>query len=293
MINKIFKPISFCGGVNSANLLALKVIKQFKNTKKVYLLGKLVNNIDVCNKLSNEGIVTLDIEPNQYKNAIQNIIENDSVVIFSAHGHDSSLNQLLIDKNVIIYDTTCSKIKETLLKIKKIHDEFDSPICIVGKENHPETVVLLKSYSSNIFYNIKTKEFKKLNSSKLVTFAQSTISIEEYQNAISQLKKYYKRVEVIDTLCSVTHIREDLITKVDDSFDLILVVGSKKSSNTTSLYNRAVEFYKANKKVLMIDNLESLKRIDIKSHKKVAIFSGTSTMMESILAISNYLSSLK
>ena len=109
----ILSPSGCCHGVNNAINMAIEA--KAKYNLPTFILGMLVHNEIVIDNLSKLGIITIkDKAPLEAINDI-----NEGVIIFTAHGHDESLDKLAKDKGLIVIDTTCAFVKTNHLLIKR------------------------------------------------------------------------------------------------------------------------------------------------------------------------------
>lgn len=278
-------PISYCFGVTKAIDKALEIKYKFPD-KNIYFFGELVHNENVIKYFNSLNIKAV---PFTEFNALE-ILEQfttDDVVIFSAHGHDKKYEEVLNKNNVTFFDTTCIKVKKVLDQIST----YDGEIIYVGKTGHPETIASL-SYSKKIYLYDIAKDFK-FNYSQVKTntpliLNQSTLSILEIKNIFDDIKIHYKNAVFIDEICSASRIRQEKILQLDSSVDLVVVVGDKKSSNSTKLYNLSNDNNK-NVLTIMVNSVNDLSKYNLKHYKKALIASGTSTPLETIKEIESYL----
>ena len=280
----LLKPIGFCQGVIKAISKAYQIKKE-NNDKNVFVLGKLVHNEEVIKNLESKGIFTLDISNNDETSIIEKI-NNEDIVILTAHGHSKSIEKLLDGKKIRYYDTTCIKVKENM-KIIKEHESRG--IIYIGKRNHPETTAAL-SVSNNIFlYDIKEgMDFLKVNFPSPIVINQTTLSFLEINKIHQEILGYFPKAVIYDEVCNATRLRQEALFSNEDEYDLIVIVGSKNSSNTDQLFQIARNRY-GDSLVIKVDNIDEVKRLDLSSYHNCLIGSGTSTPFEIIVDIKSYL----
>ena len=117
---------------------------------------------------------------------------------------------------------------------------------------------------------------------------QTTLSFLELNNIHKEILENIPKANIIDEICPVTRIRQENIINLKKDYDLLIIIGSKTSSNTNKLYELALKYHQ-NKKVLMIGSKKDLFNFDLSNYKHVAIFSGTSTPNEIINEVKQYL----
>ena len=281
-------PISYCFGVTKAINDTLKIRKEYPN-KDVYFFGDLVHNQKVVNFFLELGIKVVQFSEDDAFSKLEQFNSND-LVIFSAHGHDKKYEEVLKKNNVLFFDTTCIKVKKNLNLIENAKEQ----IIYIGKKEHPETFASL-SYSEHIFlYDIKDYgkfDYSKVTDKKPLILNQSTLSINEIEKIFEDIKKHIPDAKFVDEICDASRIRQTKIISLPSDVDLVIVVGDKKSSNTTKLYNLSVAHNK-NALTLMVNGSDELQEYDLSKYKNAIIASGTSAPLSLIEEVQKYLEEL-
>lgn len=280
----LLKPIGYCQGVYNAINKALE-IRSLHPDKNIYVLGQLIHNTEVINHLLNYGITTVDVN---YKNMYEQLdsFSSDDILIFTAHGHDKRYEDYLKKKKITFYDTTCDKVHNNFNNVIK---NLNRGIIFIGKENHPETIAALSISKDIVLYDIENGiDYSKIKTENPLIINQTTLSLLELKQIFNDIKKHLPKAEIMDEICNATKIRQENIIKLDKYYDLIIVVGSKESSNTDKLYQLALSTKKA-KKVIKINNYLDLLNENLEEYNEVLITSGTSTPIKIINELSIYL----
>ena len=279
----IIQPSGYCFGVMNAINEAIK-IKENYPFNNVYVLGELVHNEDVISFLNNHDIHTLVVNNNE-EEILKNLNTND-ILIFSAHGHNEKLDELLKNKKITFFDTTCKNVRKNLDLIK---ENMDKGIIYIGKENHAETKAAISISNKVILYDLdKGLDFSKITFKEPIIINQTTLSFLELNNIHKEILENIPKANIIDEICPVTRIRQENIINLKKDYDLLIIIGSKTSSNTNKLYELALKYHQ-NKKVLMIGSKKDLFNLNLSNYEHVAIFSGTSTPNEIINEVKQYL----
>lgn len=280
----LLKPIGFCQGVIKAIAKAYQIKSENKD-RNVFVLGRLVHNEKVINDLESKGIFTLDVNNQNISEAIKKLNPTD-LVILTAHGHSQYIEELLEEKGIKYYDTTCEKVKENMRIIK---DNEKRGIIYIGKKNHPETMASL-SLSNNVFlYDITEGiDFTKVIFPSPVVINQTTLSFLEIKKIHHDILNHYPDALIYDEVCNATRLRQEALFSNEENYDLIIIVGSIHSSNTEQLFQIAKDRYK-DSLVIKINDLEEIKKIDLSNCRTCLIGSGTSTPLEVIEEIKQYL----
>lgn len=268
-------PRGFCKGVVDAYVKTKEIALNNPN-KKIYMIGWLVHNSHIINELRNMGIeVITDSNISRYE-VVKNIENTEnSIVIFSAHGTDSKAINLSKMRNIEYFDLTCEYVYKThklIIKNLKMH----KTILFIGKNNHPETLAIL-SISKKIFFIETLDDAKKINlplDENIFLTNQTTISIYDFYEIIHYLKKKFKNIAFKNDICNATKERQEAIINMDESIDILIVVGDKKSSNS----NKLVEIAKKNNvDSYLLESICDIKWEWFKNKKHIGISSGCST----------------
>lgn len=269
----ILSPNGYCYGVKRAINLALDIKKENPN-KKVYVLGMLVHNNYVCDFLLKNQIFTIDVPPNKYKEVLLKL-KSDDIVIFTAHGHDIELDQIIKDKKIQSYDAICPMVKHNNDLIKNALEK-GKKVIYIGQENHPEAIGALSMSNDIIFMTNKLLDLsyydKKLN---YFVINQTTLNIEELKGIHKDLKSIFPNIEIADEICAATRLRQQIILQLT-GYDVLLVVGSLKSSNTNKLYELATNKL-PDISTFRIESLKDIPFNKLDKQQKIAITGGTST----------------
>ena len=276
----MLKPIGHCFGVLKAIEIAKETKEKYRD-KNVYVFGLLVHNEEVVKSLENEGIKTIEMNEENALDLLNKFNKND-VVIFTAHGHPEAYENILKNNGVTYVDATCKKVKDCFNVIKDAEE-----VIYIGKSHHPETVAALTMNKNTHLYDITSGlNFNELKGNHPLVINQTTLSFLELENIHQDIKNRLPHAIFYDEICDATLLRQRAIEKIGDDIDTIIIVGSKRSSNTMKLYDIAKSKH-ADKQIILVNNVEELKQYQL--GKNIALASGTSTSIETINSIKNYL----
>ena len=209
----------FCVGVTRAYNIAQKI------EGEVFMLGNLVHNDAVIEKLKNQGI-----------KSVKNIAGVKSgTLLISAHGVPPEIYKEAQDKGLRIIDTTCSWVKR-VQKLAKESVGSGYQLIIIGDKNHPEVKGII-GWSENkgiVISNPEDVESIKLGD-KVAVVAQTTQSEKNFNEVVSLINARVKNVIVHNTICGATEKRQQAAVRLAKKVDLILVIGDIKSANTKRL----------------------------------------------------------
>ena len=280
----LLKPIGHCFGVLKAIEIAKQTKVDFPN-KNIYVFGLLVHNEEVVKELEQNDIKTIEMNEDTAIELLNNFTPND-VVIFTAHGHPQVYEEILRKNNVTYVDATCKKVKDCFNIIKEAEE-----VIYIGKNHHPEAVAALTMNNNAHLYDInKGFDYSLLKSDHPLVINQTTLSFLELEAIHQEIKNKVPNAIFHDEICDATLLRQKAIHKIGDDIDTIVIVGSKRSSNTMKLYDIA-KLVHPNKQVVMVNDVNELKEYKL-ANKNIALASGTSTSIKTINEIKQYLSSL-
>ena len=281
---KLAKYAGFCYGVKRAVETAKK-LKLENPDKDVYVFGELIHNADVIKELDALGIKTLYEIPKKVEN---------SICIIRSHGASPEIINKLSEAGFEIHDLTCLDVKKVQQKaMELVNDGYY--LVIVGKAEHPEVIAIrahAEQYGSNILVSIEVKELKQFEdklkqNKKIGVVVQTTQRLETLNKIVEYLTSISKELKIYNTICLSTSHRQNEARELAKENDLVLVVGSKKSANTTHL----AEILHKISTTIHIENAEELKDYDelLNSSDKIAITAGASTPVNIIDDVINYI----
>lgn len=263
----VAKSSGFCQGVKRAVDVAMNV----DVPSAVY--GKLIHNEIVLEKLKERGVECID-DLSQL---------GDRKLIIRSHGVGKQVYDYL-EKNGIEYiDCTCVFVK----KIHKIvHENYlaGKQIIIIGNPNHPE-VIGINGWCENsaIIYNGEENiQFDDQKEYCLVV--QTTYDHKKVELFIKFLQNNIKSLDRNNTICYTTFCRQQECDLLSKNSDIMLVVGSKNSSNTSKLFDISV---KNCSKTYLIETISDLESVTIDKKIKIGIIAGASTPPELIEEVKN------
>jgi small subunit ribosomal protein S1 len=258
------KTAGFCFGVNNAVNTVYELIDN--SNKKIYTIGPIIHNEQVIDQLKSKGVEIVD--------SIEELKTEGDVVI-RAHGISKGLYQAIKDKGFNTIDATCPYVKKIHNLVKEKHDE-GYQIIIVGDRDHPE-VKGINGWCDNsaiIVNDINEVDMLVPSEKKFCVVAQTTLISENWDNIYKKLKNKFKNLIKFDTICNATSKRQHEAAQIAREADLMLVVGSKSSSNTRKLFkickNICPETYQ-------VETAGDIPPVNIKKIKKVGITAGAST----------------
>lgn len=280
----LLKPIGYCRGVIEAVSTTYAVKKKHPGSE-IYVFGHLVHNDSVIEELEKNGIHSVDTEQKDPYSVLAQF-KKDDIVIFSAHGHDEKYEDFLRKRGVRFYDTTCRIVRENLARIKA---NLKRGVIYIGKKGHPETEAALSLSEQIVLYDIREGiDYSLVKNPSPLIVNQTTLSVVELNRIYEEIRKHLPEAELSDEICNATRIRQETLRDFTEEADLILIVGSKRSSNTDKLFQIAGTAH-SGIPCLKINGKEDLKGISLENFHHAVIAGGTSTPYKKIEEIKKYL----
>ena len=262
------EPRGFCAGVDRAIAIVEKALEKYG--APIYVRHEVVHNEFVIENLKRKGAIFVeDMED----------IPKGSHVIYSAHGVSKLVRKKASDFNLVPIDATCPLVtkvhKEVIQQNKKGHI-----IIMIGHKGHPEVDGTMGQVDDNdkTFLVQNLGDIDKLrikNTEKISYVTQTTLSIDETKEIIDKLKEKYPNISGPNKsdICYATQNRQDAIKSLIKDKELIIVVGSSNSSNSSRLAELAKQ---EGVESVLVGNIESFDLSILLNKKKIGITAGAS-----------------
>ena len=268
---KLAKFAGFCYGVKRAVETAKK-LKSENPDRNVFVLGELIHNTDVINELEALGIKTITEVPEK----------GDGICVVRSHGESPEVIEKIRNAGFELVDLTCPDVKKVQQKAIELAKD-DYYVVIVGKSEHPEVIGIkanAKLWSDNVVVASSVEQLKAYENDikahkKVGIVVQTTQMLKTLNPIVEYLTSISKELHVANTICQSTAMRQSEAKELAKESDLMIVVGSKKSANTTHL----AEILKNITNTIHIENdseLDNYKDI-IAGSEKISITAGAST----------------
>ncbi len=252
----------FCFGVKRAVDMANSEVKN--SHEKVYSYGPLIHNPQVVKKFEKIGLSIIEDTDKA----------RDNKIIIRAHGVSKSIIQQFNDNNSIIIDTTCPYVKSVHKKVEEFHNKGYN-IIIIGDSNHPE-VIGINGWCDDTAYIINSEE-EAINLpiiDKICVVSQTTNTQEKFEKITKIIEKKGNDVQIFNTICNATNLRQSSCKEVASNVDAMIVIGGYHSSNTRKLVEISRKYCNY---VYHIETAKELPLEELKKFNKIGITAGAST----------------
>ena len=267
------QPRGFCAGVDRAINIVNEALNRFG--APIYVR----HNAYVVNELREKGAVFVDD---------LHEVPKGGIVVFSAHGVSKEVRQDAEQRGLQVYDATCPLVTKVHLEVVKMCKEGYT-VLMIGHAGHPEVEGTMGQVKEGVFLIEKIGDVEKLtfpSDTKIAFVTQTTLSVDETKEIVDALtSKFPKIVQPRkQDICYATQNRQDAVKLMAPQVEVVIVVGSKASSNSNRLRELSE---KLGVPSYMVDAPEQLKAEWFAGKKRVGLTAGASapeSLAQSIVA---------
>jgi 4-hydroxy-3-methylbut-2-enyl diphosphate reductase len=245
-------PRGFCAGVDRAVEIVDRALDLFG--APIFVRHEIVHNRYIVENLKRKGAIFIE-ELTE--------VPDDATLIFSAHGVSRAIEDEAAVRGLRIFDATCPLVTKVHLEVER-HARLGRDVVLIGHAGHPEVEGTMGHFDprhgGKIHLIERIDDVANLhveNPNGLAYSTQTTLSVDETQTIIAALRQRFPEIEgpKKDDICYATQNRQDAVRDLTASCDVILVVGSKTSSNSNRLREIAEQ---AGKAAYLIDGVEDI-----------------------------------
>ncbi|ARW83655.1 MULTISPECIES: 4-hydroxy-3-methylbut-2-enyl diphosphate reductase [Aeromonas] len=262
-------PRGFCAGVDRAISIVESALEKFG--APIYVRHEVVHNRYVVNKLKEAGAVFVE-ELDE--------VPDDSIVIFSAHGVAKTVREMAKSRALKVFDATCPLVTKVHMEVHRASRKGSEAV-LIGHAGHPEVIGTMGQYENREggMYLVETPDdvarLKVKNPDDLCFVTQTTLSVDETSDVIDALRKQFPKIQGPrkDDICYATQNRQDAVREMAGLVDVMLVVGSRNSSNSNRLRELAE---KVGSKAYLIDDASMIETGWLEGVKAIGVTAGAS-----------------
>jgi 4-hydroxy-3-methylbut-2-en-1-yl diphosphate reductase len=228
------KPRGYCAGVDRAVVTVEKALETYG--APVYVRKEIVHNKHVVETLTERGAIFVE-EADE--------VPEGALVVFSAHGVAPVVHQQAAERNLRTIDATCPLVTKVHQEAKRFaRDDYD--ILLIGHEGHEEVEGTAGEAPEHVQLVDTPEDVAKVavrDPSKVVWLSQTTLSVDETLERVDQLRERFPDLQnpPSDDICYATQNRQVAVKAMAAECDLVLVVGSRNSSNSKRLVEVALQ----------------------------------------------------
>lgn len=256
------KSAGFCFGVENA----IKQVYKNLGSKKLLTYGPIIHNKTVINDLESKGVKVID--------NLDSV--KDETVIIRSHGVKPQFYENMDKNNINYIDCTCPYVKKIHQRVRDKYN-LGFNIIIVGDKFHPE-IIGINGYADNNGIIIESLEEAKNISfdinKKYAIVVQTTFQKVVFDEIVSFITDKVVDLEIYNTICRATSSRQKEAEKLSQEVDIMIILGDRKSSNTSKLYS----ICKKNcKKTFLIESISEIELNIFSSSDRIGVTAGAST----------------
>ncbi|KSZ59030.1 4-hydroxy-3-methylbut-2-enyl diphosphate reductase [Rhodococcus pyridinivorans KG-16] len=227
------EPRGYCAGVDRAVETVEKALDKYG--APIYVRKEIVHNRHVVDTLADRGVVFVD-ETDE--------VPEGAVLVFSAHGVSPAVHESAAARQLRTIDATCPLVTKVHHEAKRFaRDDFD--ILLIGHEGHeevegtageaPDHVQLVDGPDAVDSVTVR-------DPSKVIWLSQTTLSVDETMQTVQRLRQKFPQLQdpPSDDICYATQNRQVAVKAMAPECDLVIVVGSRNSSNSVRLVEVAL-----------------------------------------------------
>ena len=220
-------PRGFCAGVERAIAIVERALEKFG--APIYVRHEVVHNRYVVDGLKAKGAVFVEDLAE---------VPDGATVIFSAHGVPQSVRKEAAARGLKVFDATCPLVTKVHLEVTRLHRQ-GYEIVMIGHKGHPEVEGTMGQATGRMYLVESVDDVAplKVGVAPLAYVTQTTLSVDDAQAIVAALRERFPDIvgPRKDDICYATQNRQDAVKAMAGRVDVVIVVGSKNSSNSNRL----------------------------------------------------------
>ncbi|MGQ6050164.1 4-hydroxy-3-methylbut-2-enyl diphosphate reductase [Serratia sp. IR-2025] len=263
-------PRGFCAGVDRAISIVERALELYG--APIYVRHEVVHNRYVVDSLRERGAVF-----------IEEIAEvpDGSILIFSAHGVSQAVRAEAKARDLtMLFDATCPLVTKVHMEVARASRRGTEAI-LIGHAGHPEVEGTMGQYNNpqGGMYLVESPEdvwkLQVKNENNLCFMTQTTLSVDDTSDVIDALRQRFPSIigPRKDDICYATTNRQEAVRNLAGDADVVLVVGSKNSSNSNRLAELA---QRVGKPAYLIDSAADIQESWLSEARNIGVTAGAS-----------------
>ncbi|WP_423731748.1 4-hydroxy-3-methylbut-2-enyl diphosphate reductase [Hafnia paralvei] len=263
-------PRGFCAGVDRAISIVERALEIYG--APIYVRHEVVHNRYVVNSLRERGAVFIE--------EISEVPDN-TILIFSAHGVSQAVRAEAKARNLtMLFDATCPLVTKVHMEVARASRKGTEAI-LIGHAGHPEVEGTMGQYNNpeGGMYLVESPEdvwkLQVKNEANLCFMTQTTLSVDDTSDIIDALRERFPQIigPRKDDICYATTNRQEAVRNLAAEAEVVLVVGSKNSSNSNRLAELA---QRAGIPAFLIDSAEDIREEWLEGVNCIGVTAGAS-----------------
>jgi len=274
------RPRGYCAGVDRAVVTVEKALQLYG--APVYVRKQIVHNAHVVRSLESKGAVFVDETAEVPENAI---------VVFSAHGVAPVVHVEAAARGLKTIDATCPLVTKVHVEARRFAAD-DIDIVLIGHEGHEEVVGTTGQAPANIHLVDGVEEAAAVqvrNPARVAYLSQTTLSVDETNTTVDALRKRFPLLQGPPSadICYATSNRQLAVKDIAADSQLVLVVGSRNSSNSVRLVEVALDSGAA--AAYLVDDATEINESWLSGVETVGVTSGASVPEDLVVGVLDWL----
>jgi len=259
-------PRGFCAGVERAIAIVERALEKFGSP--IYVRHEVVHNRYVVDDLKQKGAIF-----------IENLDEvpAGATLIFSAHGVPKSVREEAERRGFRLFDATCPLVTKVHIEVSRMREQ-GREIVMIGHKGHPEVEGTMGQASGGM-YLVETLEdvagLDVKDAGSLAYVTQTTLSVDDADQVVAALRARFPAIvgPKKDDICYATQNRQDAVKALTPLVELVIVVGSRNSSNSNRLREVAANL---GVPAHLVDDASAIDLAWLENCKRVGVTAGAS-----------------
>ena len=263
-------PRGFCAGVDRAIEIVERALEI--HGAPIYVRHEVVHNRHVVERLRSMGAVFVD-ELHE--------VPDGAIVIFSAHGVARTVRDEAERRGLRIFDATCPLVTKVHLEVSR-YARAGLDVVLIGHQGHPEVEGTMGQFDAGFggaIHLVQTPEdvdrLQVRDSARVTFVTQTTLSVDDTLRIIEVLRRRFPEIQAPrkDDICYATQNRQDAVKQLARACEVLLVVGSRNSSNSNRLREIAES---EGATAYLIDGADDIRREWVNGKQRVGVTAGAS-----------------
>jgi 4-hydroxy-3-methylbut-2-en-1-yl diphosphate reductase len=274
------KPRGYCAGVDRAVQTVEKALERYG--APVYVRKQIVHNTHVVRELEERGAIFVEEAAE---------VPEGSVVVFSAHGVAPGVREEAAKRGLHTIDATCPLVTKVHSEAKRFAAQ-DYDILLIGHEGHEEVVGTTGEAPARIHLvdgPEGSADIPVRDPAKVVWLSQTTLSVDETNETVAALRGRFPNLldPPSDDICYATQNRQAAVKQIAAEADLVIVVGSRNSSNSVRLVEVALDAGAA--AAYLVDDVSGIDPAWLRDVATVGVTSGASVPEDLVSGVVDWL----
>ncbi|NIO12161.1 MAG: 4-hydroxy-3-methylbut-2-enyl diphosphate reductase, partial [Deltaproteobacteria bacterium] len=269
------QPRGFCAGVVRAIETVELALELYE--KPVFVFHEIVHNRRVVQDLESRGVIFVEN---------LNDVPVGTRIIFSAHGVSPKVVEHAQRRSLRVIDATCPLVNKVHRQAEK-YSQQGMEVIIIGHPDHPEVIGTRNRVEGPVHvlsFPTEVQGLRILNPNRLAYITQTTLGIDDTRGVIDVLKRRYPSIRgpSLSDICYATQHRQKAVHGMAKEIDVLLVVGSRNSSNSNRLREVGEQ---TGLSAYLIEDAQGINPNWLRDHERIGVTAGASTPEELVQGV--------